>query len=443
VATAVILVFKPVSFSAFIPGMSPNNSPLDWLLSTQGRGIQPGLARMERLLAVLGNPEKGLRCLHVAGTNGKGSVCAFAESVLRTAGYRTGLYTSPHLVDFAERVRINGGPVENAQLEGGILRLREATGEWNGEDLPTFFELVTALAFDLFSHASCEAVVVETGLGGRLDATNTAPKVACAITPIALDHTEWLGESLAEIAREKAGILRPSVPSVIAPQEPEAEEALAAAAVEIGAPCEWIREPLPGDVPLGLAGSHQRWNAALAIALLRAGGFYPGEEATLKGLADVSWPGRFQRTRGGNLILDGAHNVHAARCLVGVWREEFGNEKCRLIFGALADKDPQGMLTVLEEIAQEIFLVPVASSRSVDPLVLLKSLRFPRRSRYRAFLSLQGAFDASFSEPVGQNPEEKSVPPRHRIPVLLAGSLLLVGEALASQSGGIILPRSQ
>lgn len=217
--------------------------PLQWLMETQSRGVQPGLERMERLLSALGDPHKSLRCLHVAGTNGKGSVCAFAESVLRAAGHRTGLYTSPHLVDFAERIRIAGVNASTAAIEAGIRRLQEATSGWGECNEPTFFELVTALAFDLFARAGCDVVVLETGLGGRLDATNTAPKLACAITPVALDHMEWLGGTLAEIAREKAGIFRSGIPAVIAPQEPGVEATLAEVARKKGVPLTHVREP--------------------------------------------------------------------------------------------------------------------------------------------------------------------------------------------------------
>ena len=403
-------------------------------MSMQGRGVQPGLERMQRLLATLGNPEKNLRCLHVAGTNGKGSVCAFAESILRRGGLRTGLYTSPHLVDFAERIRISGEMIGSDSLEEGIRCLWEASKDWSEEEQPTFFELVTALAFDCFERAGCGVVVLETGLGGRLDATNNAPKLACAITPIARDHTEWLGETIGEIAREKAGIFRPGVPSVTAPQEPEAAAALEAAAQEVGTPCEWVREPMEG-IPLGLAGSHQRWNAALAVALVRAGGFQFSDDIVIAGLKETVWPGRFQRLRGGRLILDGAHNLHAARQLVATWREEFGERRCRLIFGALSDKDPAALLAELAPLASEILLVPVASPRSVDPAdlaVKTTSLGVP----IRVFGSLKDALGQVFGHGEGDEGALEGS-------VLLAGSLFLVGEALALESGGGVLPRSQ
>lgn len=409
-------------------------------MSTQTRGVQPGLKRMQRLLAAVGNPERSLRCLHVAGTNGKGSVCAFAESVLRSMGLRVGLYTSPHLVEFSERIRIDGVNASMAEIEEAITRVHEATMGWVEEDQPTFFELVTAVAFDLFARAGCELVVLETGLGGRLDATNTAPKLACAITPIGLDHTEWLGETLGEIAREKAGILRPGVPAVIAPQHPEAAEALASAAIGIGAPCEWITSPLEG-MTLGLAGSYQRWNASLALSLIRAAGLDPSRDALEAGLAGVAWAGRFQRitVEGAELVLDGAHNTHAARQLVATWREEYGSRRCRLIFGALSDKNPGELLGTLIPIASEITLVRVASPRTADPASLEASIvSHPGGEKPVVHIaeSLRSAL-------VDNLKASRRTPDVAEAPVLLAGSLFLVGEALALLSGGVVIPRSQ
>jgi dihydrofolate synthase/folylpolyglutamate synthase len=367
----------------------------------------------------------------VAGTNGKGSVCAFAESMLRASGHRVGLYTSPHLVEFAERIRIDGVNASAQEIAIGINRLREVTAGWSEAEQPTFFELVTALAFELFARAGCEVVVLETGLGGRLDATNLAPKVACAITPIALDHAEWLGDTLGKIACEKAGILRPGVPAVTGLQEAEAAEVLSSAAAELGTPLQWINEPLPRTTLLGLAGSHQRHNAALALGLVRAAGFELSDEAVASGLASVAWPGRFHRLLGGKLILDGAHNVHAARQLVATWREEFGGQRCRLIFGALTDKNPEALLAELAPLAEEIFLVPVASARGGDPKDLAElSVSFGVPIYLFASLGEAMAFVESFDTPP-------------QAPVLLAGSLFLVGEALALLTGAGVPPRSQ
>ena len=415
----------------------PSVSPLQWLMSTQSRGVQPGLGRMHRLLAALGDPQRSLRCLHVAGTNGKGSVCAFAESVLRASGCRTGLYTSPHLVDFSERIRIDGVNAPHADIEAGIRRLQEVTSGWGEGDEPTFFELVTALAFDLLARAACDVVVLETGLGGRLDATNTAPKLACAITPIALDHTEWLGGTLSAIAREKAGIFRLGIPAVVAPQEPEAGEALVAVAEDQGVPLITVREPLAPEVSLGLCGSHQRMNAAVALALIRAAGFDPSPESVAKGLAEVEWPGRFQRlsVRDREVILDGAHNLHATRQLVAAWRQEYGIRRCRLVFGALADKDPAGLLEELLPIAEEVFLVRVDSPRALDPASLESKVlasKIPVHTVHSLSQALEDLFEG-----------EKIASEGPGSPVLLTGSLFLVGEALALFSGGRAVTRTQ
>jgi len=391
---------------------------------------------MERLLLGLGNPERNLRCLHVAGTNGKGSVCAIAESILRSMGIRTGLYTSPHLVEFSERIRINGENIANTKIDEGIERLREITKEWREEEQPTFFELVTALAFNLLDREGCEVVVLETGLGGRLDATNMAAKLACAITPIALDHLEWLGGTLGEIASEKAGILREGVPVVFAPQEPEVLEVLANKALAIGSPYEWVASPISADIPLGLAGSYQRWNAAVALSLIRAAGFEPTPDELERGLCEVFWPGRFQKlvAHGIELILDGAHNLHAVRQLVATWREEYGERPCRLIFGALADKDPAAMLSELMPLASEVFLVPVASPRSADPWKIASGECFSDCSQPipKVFGSLREALEGLGHHHSGSE-----------APVLLTGSLFLVGEGLSLVSGGEVKPRSQ
>jgi len=421
--------------------MSSTTSPLDWLMSTQNRGIQPGLQRMQRLLAALGNPQQKLRCLHVAGTNGKGSVSAFAESVLRASGHRTGLYTSPHLVDFSERIRIDGENANDDAVGEGILRIREVTEGWGAEEQPTFFELVTALAFDLFERQNCGVVVLETGLGGRLDATNTAPKLACAITPIALDHMEWLGGSLREIAKEKAGILRPGVPAVTAPQEPEVGALLAAVAEQKRVPLTTILEPLPPGINLGLAGSHQRMNAALALGLIRAAGFNPAPEAVSKGLGEVSWPGRFQRIPmgKGELILDGAHNLHAARQLASTWGEEYGTRRCTLIFGALTDKDPAALLRELIPIARKVILTPVCSPRGCDPFELERKMEgefLSAKVSIHIFHTLSHALREAFLSSENTTEAQQG-------PVLLAGSLFLVGEALSLASGGRAVPRTQ
>jgi dihydrofolate synthase/folylpolyglutamate synthase len=270
-----------------------------------------------------------------------------------------------------------------------------------------------------------------------LDATNTAPKIACAITPIGLDHMEWLGGTITEIAREKAGIFRRGIPAVSAVQQPEALAALQESAAIHGAELRVVGEEVSETVLLGLPGSHQRRNAAVALALLRAGGFDIPQEAVAKGLAGVFWPGRFQKlTCGGReLVLDGAHNLHAVRQLVLTWREQYGDRRCTLIFGALEDKDPAALLAELSPLAEEIVLVRVDSPRSADPQRLGGMLSAENRDVHTVH-TLSQAFRHVFGDG-----KLIAVPPRR--PVLLAGSLFLVGEALSLISGGRPTPRMQ
>ena len=375
---------------------------LAWLYSTQQFGIKLGLENTQGLLKALGNPEAGLSFFHVAGTNGKGSVCAMLDSVLRVAGRRSGLYTSPHLVDFAERIRVDGKKISPEAIRGGLETLREIAAEWIHS--PTFFELTTALALWHFAESRCEFVVLETGMGGRLDATNAVVPLVSVITPVALDHTQWLGSTLAEVAREKAGIIKPGVPVVSARQDPEAASVIIQRAQEMGCSLRLIEKPLEnGEV--GLPGSHQRENAAVAVAALEAAGLRISDDAVAQGLRDLRWPGRFQIIEE-RFVLDGCHNPHAAVQLVMNWRKMFGAEKALIIFGALADKDFTAMLEILAPISREIYFVPVRSGRSASPERLASACAVP----HRVFLSAKDALAAA------------------RGKVLITGSLFLVGE---------------
>jgi dihydrofolate synthase/folylpolyglutamate synthase len=403
-------------------------SYLHWLIQQQQSGVSLGLERMQRLLEVLGNPQESCPSLHIAGTNGKGSVAAFSESLLRKAGKRVGLYTSPHLVDFRERIRFQGEMISLEALEEGIARLQLVTRGW--DLLPTFFELTTALAFDYFARQECDAVVLETGLGGRLDATNLAThKIATAITPIGIDHQEWLGPTLADIAREKAGIIRPTVPLVIAPQRAEAMEVLLERASEVGAPTIIVQDAVAPEIPLGLAGSYQRWNAAVALKLVEQGAWNISQELQYEALRSVSWPGRFQRcllAEGEEMVLDGAHNPAAAEQLVATWREIFAQQKCTLIFGSLFDKEGERMLRILEPIASSIILVAVNSPRAASPLVLRKAVPSaticPSLREVLEKKIVSSNRSTHFSSNVSS-------------PILVTGSLFLVGEALSLLQG--------
>ena len=377
---------------------------LGWLYSTQQFGIKLGLDNIRRVLKALGDPHEQLSFLHVAGTNGKGSVCAMLEAILRAADYKTGLYTSPHLIDFRERIRVGGNKIPRAVASRGLENLRRLAASWDHS--PTFFEFATALALQHFAESDCEFVALETGMGGRLDATNAVMPVVSVITPIALDHTRWLGKTVAEVAWEKAGIIKPSVPVVSAPQDPAAAEVIVRRAGELGCSLTFAEAAWDG-AELGLRGRHQKRNAALAIASLRAAGLNISDAAIAQGLRDVRWPGRFQMI-GERFVLDGCHNPHAAQQLLLNWRDLFGTEQADMIFGALGDKDYSTMLEILAPISREVLLVPVRSERAAAPEILASACRVP----HRIFAHAREALEASHGK------------------TLITGSLFLVGEVL-------------
>jgi dihydrofolate synthase/folylpolyglutamate synthase len=339
----------------------PVSPSLTWLYSVQQFGIKPGLANTRRLLREMALPGARQRFLHVAGTNGKGSVCAFMESILRAAGERTGLFTSPHLVSFCERMRCGGRMISPEEVDRGLESLRGVVGGWDPH--PTFFELALMLALDWLDREGAETVVLETGMGGRLDATNALTPVVSVITPIGMDHQQWLGDTLREIAVEKAGIIKPGVPVVSAPQVPEVEQVIREAAAQAGAALTFIREPWAE--PVSLPGDHQRWNAALAVAAIRAAGIRVTAEATAEGLATTEWPARFQVLDGGRLVIEGAHNPHGTAAALATWRDRFGGEKATVIFGAVAAKDYTASLALLGSVAARFFFVTLQSPRAV------------------------------------------------------------------------------
>jgi len=384
---------------------------LAWLYGTQDRGIKLGLDRVRAFLAALGWEAGGQRFLHVAGTNGKGSVCALLDSVCRASGMRTGLFTSPHLVTFRERIMLDGGTAATEEIAGELTRIR---GVCEGKGMqPTFFEITTALAFLLFQRAAPDVIVLETGLGGRLDATNVVRPAAAIITSVGLDHTQILGGTLREIAREKAGIVKPGVPIVTGPLPDEAAAVVAEVAAQQGAPLIEVREPLPGYA-VGLKGAHQRINAAVALRALEAAGLEMRHEHLAEGLRTVNWPGRFQDT-GCGFILDGAHNPEAARRLAETWREAYGARRTEVILGVVRDKDAQGICAELAPVADAFAIVPVRSPRA-RPVEELREIAAKWRPA-RACASLADAMATA----------RKDGPP-----ALIAGSLFLVGEALAS-----------
>ena len=392
---------------------------LAWLYSTQVFGIKLGLETIERLLAAL-DYRSSARVIHVAGTNGKGSVCAMIAAICDAQGYRTGLFTSPHLVTFCERIRIDGHPISEEAAAAGLTRLRDLTSAWT--PIPTFFEFTTALALDWFRQVHAEIIVLETGLGGRLDATNAITPVVAVLTAIDFDHTAWLGDTLAAIAGEKAGIIKPGIPVVSAPQEPEAAEVIARTAAAAGAPLHIVAAPAPESYAVGLAGSHQRLNAALALAALEAGGIATDEKARRAGLSRVDWPGRFQRLETGRIILDGAHNPAAARRLAHTWHEEYGgHHRATIILGILRDKDAAAICRALEPLAIRFITVPARNPRTLAPEELCAVL-----NQVAPGAPAQAALDFPAALQIARSSPE---------PILVAGSLFLVGEALAFLTG--------
>ena len=396
---------------------------LAWLYATQRFGIKLGLENIERLLAAL--PGSGLetaapcKVIHVAGTNGKGSVCAMIEAIARVAGYRTGLFTSPHLISFRERVRVNGEKISEDEVAGGLTEIRELIGSWDPH--PTFFEIATALALQHFQTTRCEILALETGMGGRLDATNAVQSSVSVITPIDFDHEKWLGHSIDQIAKEKAGILKPRTPVISAPQRPEAEVIIRQRAEQCDAPLQFVNDPWT-KTGIALRGEHQKMNAALAIAALQATDIKVSDDATTRGLSSVEWPARFQIWNE-HIVIDGAHNPASARILAQTWREEFGDEHAIILLAILRDKNAAAIVDALRPIASKFLLPRIRSERALPPhdLASIFSFKTP---------SLPHSITPSVAEAI-------SAAQRRSERVLITGSLHFAGEALAFLRGDL------
>ncbi len=396
-----------------------------------------GSTARSNVLARLERPETCAPALHVAGTNGKGSVCAMAERALRTAGLRTGFYSSPHLLAFEERIRIDGEPISDEDLARSVSAVREASA---GLEL-TYFEFGTALAFWAFRDAGVAAMVLETGLGGRLDATNVVEPIAAAITALGLDHTRILGSTLGEIAFEKAGILKPGLTCAVARPPPEAAAVLSARALAVGATL-WIEGSdftlaggvyrgaaltLP-DVQVGLRGPHQQQNAAVALALLEiASPRLPsplGPDALRAGVLKADWPGRLQleaapgAAPGVEVALDGAHNPPAAEALARAVRALWPSRGVTLVFGVLDDKELGPMLRALLPMARRVLLTSPASPRARPPESYLAEARAIAPGAEVVSEASQAIRQAIAEAPPGEL-------------VLVCGSLYLVAEGLA------------
>ena len=397
-------------------------------------GVKPGLDAIRAVCAAMGDPQDTLRTVHVAGTNGKGAVCAFVDSALRAAGFRTGRYTSPHLVSLNERFFLDGAPVPESTLDSAFLQLLSPTPNSQLPTNLTYFELLTATAFALYRHEKVDYLVLETGLGGRLDATNIVkrPEV-CVITRIGLDHCDWLGQTLAEIATEKGGIIKPEVPVVLGAMPDEARSVLEQIAADRHAPCLYAPEVVDqGSVPknLALGGQFNRENAVTARVALKVLGV--GQEAVERGFASVVWPGRYQRIeRGGrSFLVDGAHNPPAMRALVDSLKAEpllaeGGFSVRTVICGFCGDKDVAANLAILREVADVGFAVPIRNPRSLPPEHTASLMRAAGFHSAMACASLREALDRA---PGG---------------TVVCGSLFLAGEVLdilAPTSGSRFTP---
>lgn len=388
-------------------------------------GAKWGLERMQMLLAALGNPERGQRFIHVAGTNGKGSTCAMIASILRASGFQTGLYTSPHLIEPTERIQINNEPVTPEEFVRAFEVVHEAAEKL--ETNPSYFETVTAMAFVVFRER-CDISVIEVGLGGRLDATNVIEPELSIITSIAYDHEAYLGNTLESIASEKAGIIKPGVPVVMARQLPAAETVITARAQELGARVLRTEDAGVRNIEVfprcslfmighdafecGLAGKHQIENATASILACRELGIEI--EAIQRGLRHVKWPGRLEIVSWNpNFVLDGAHNPAAAAALAEYIRVFCRGKPVWIVYGAMRDK-------AIEEVTSRLF--PLADR------VIATAPDFPRALRPEAILELAPHPSATLTHSIAEAIAVARTAPREAI-VFFTGSLFVVGEA--------------
>jgi len=426
--------------------MSPDTSvsPLpryaevcDYLFGLKAvHGLKFGIDRMRGFAAALGNPEAALPIVHIAGTNGKGSVVAMLDSIFRAAGWRVGMYTSPHLVMLGERVQVERQPLSTEEIVAYVDELRpvaERVGGGNAEDCPSFFEFMTAMALLQFGRQRCDIGLVEVGLGGRLDATNIVTPELSIISSIGMDHCEMLGHSLTEIAAEKAGVIKPRVPVIIGRLPGEAEAVVRARAAELGAPVHSVREVFGGELgaypQTNLEGDYQRWNAAtatLAARVLTASTPRWGltAERIAEGLARVDWPGRWQRVQVGGrlLILDSSHNPEGAGVLdtnLANLVAETGRQPV-VIAGVLGAARARPLLETISRHASALHLVVPDQSRacSLDELMGLVPEGFRAnvvRDSVARLFPAAGVCTAGGAEDV----------------VVVTGSIYLIGEVLA------------
>jgi len=404
--------------------------PLSYLFALEQFGIKFGLDNIAAIAARLGHPEREFASVHVAGTNGKGSVTAMVDAALRAAGHRTARYTSPHLVDLSERFVIDGRPVTHDAMAAAIVDVRDAVEALRADGTldvqPTFFEVTTAVAFELFRRAGVRVAVLEVGLGGRLDATNIVQPIATAITSIAFDHQRYLGDTLRAIAIEKAGIIKRRVPVVVGPMPPDAAEAIAEIAHARDAPLIQADEGDAAGFEIGLVGAHQRANAAVALHLLQviaAHSLEVSRAAAAEGLARPGWPGRLDRrllAGGRELLLDAAHNPAGAAALAS-YLENAADGPRPLVFAAMRDKAIDEMLARLLPHVSGFVATRASNPRSADPVELAARARglAPALPVY-----VERVVEDALARAWGQSPR-----------IVVAGSIFLLGDVLKAIGG--------
>ena len=409
---------------------------LEYIHSVEWLGSRPGLSRTEELLTKLGNPEKGMKFVHVAGTNGKGSTCSMCESVLRAAGYKVGLYTSPYIVRFNERMCVNGEPISDGELADLVEIIKPIAD--NMTDKPTEFEIITALAFLYYKRHACDIVVLEVGMGGRLDSTNVIDSpIASVITGVAIDHVSVLGNTVAEIAKEKAGIIKQNRPVVYGGRDNDAFDVICDKAKECHS--EVVRTDVGAisvksmsvegtvfdygelkDVKLSLCGSYQPENAITvieAVRVLNREGFNISESALRKGLNSAKWRARFELlSKEPTVIFDGSHNMQGVRAASESIRRFFGGNKVLLLMGVLADKEWESMLGELLPLTDEMYCVTPNSPRALSAETLARECN-ARGVTAKHFLSLDDGVSAAYEKAKAQN-----------VPLVMLGSLYMYGD---------------
>ncbi len=414
------------------PRLADYASVTEYLYALKAGGVKFGIDRMRRLASALGHPERSYPVIHVAGTNGKGSVSAMLDAILHAAGWRTGLYTSPHLVKLGERVQVDRRLLTEAEIVAYTNELQPIAAEAAAgatDEHATFFEFMTAMAFLQFQRKAADIAIVEVGLGGRLDATNVVQPEITVITSIGLDHIAELGGTVALIAREKAGIIKPGRPVVMGRLPPEAEQVVRAVAAGLGAPVHSVREAFGENLDrypsTNLAGDYQRWNAATAtlVARLLPAKWRLTPETVARGLRSVNWPGRWQRTTLGGrpLILDASHNPEGAEVLERNLQQlvaETGRKPV-VIAGALGEFRARALLAVVCRYAREIHLVT------------------PHQARASSFEELRALVPADHRSLVQPGAVERLFPDAHTCAVggpddtvVVTGSIYLLGEVL-------------